>query len=188
MADTSPLSMVQNTLFAMLATYLFNGSRDIATVFPTIPRMSPGPETKTKYRTFQFEQSTYFCTQRGSRDYFIGPGVNMYFGDNVAIPRRVQPQIWKMPVMMHVMVPVGGDFAQDAYKISARIEELVQNAWEGIGSKFQVHDLTISPAAPMTGRFVTWAKSTRGSWTATDDPTKDDFTNRIWTIQVSYVR
>lgn len=183
MADPSPLSRVTDTLFAMIANYVANGgSRDLVGDFPTIPK-----EAVTGHRTFTFEGQQFYLASRTAGDYLIFPGVNVYFGDSIAINRKILPQIWRMPVMMHLACPLNKN-PRAAEKQAFRLGELVQNAWEGLGGTLQIYDFTISPPEPVVGRFVTWATSTRGSWRDAGDPTTDDFTNRIWTMEVRYTR
>lgn len=184
MPDSSPLSTVTDTLFAMIATYLAaNGSRDIINDFPSIALSK-----NSGHRVFNFEGSDFKITPREIGDIFVAPGVNIYFGDEVAHSRKILPQIWRLPVMMHVLCPLRGEQARAAGKQAKRIGELVMNAWENLGGTFPIYDFTISPPAPVVNRFVTWATSTRGSWRDEGDPTTDDFTNRVWTMEVRYVR
>jgi hypothetical protein len=185
LSDSSPLSRVIDTLFAMVVTFVAkNGSRNIVHDWPTIPK-----DPKSGHRFVTFEGNQYFLAKRAKGDLFIMPGLNMYFGDTIAIPKKVLPQIWRLPVMMHVSSRYDGE-AGAAEKETLRFAELVQNAWENLGGTFQVYDFSdvTNPPVPVVSRFVTWARSFRGTWTELGNPTKDVFTNRQWTLEVRYVR
>lgn len=183
MPDTSSLSMARDTFYALLATYLATGSRNIAANFLSIPK-----DAASGHRIFTFEGDNYYLSHRPSAGLFVGPGVNVYFGDPLATLKKDQPQRWRLPVFIHVLARYTTDEPLAGEKKAVRISELVQNAFEGIGGIQQVFDFTVSPLAPVQGRFVSWAKSPRGSWKEMGDPSTEVFTNRQWTLEVRYVR
>jgi len=113
--------------------------------------------------------------------------VNLYFGDELAGPIKVKPQRWRLPIFMHVMVPYT-DNPLYGEKQAKRLSELLQSAFENSGGAQQVYDFTNSPPLPMDGRYVSWAKSSRGQWRELGDPSAEAFTNRQWTIEARYVR
>jgi hypothetical protein len=182
MADISPVSRVRDTLYGLISTFLATGTKDIVGQFTNVAR-----DPKTGHRLFSFEGKNFFVSNRPTNGLFVAPGVNIYFGDTLAIKKKVLPQIYHMPVMIHILCPYA-DEPLVGEKQALRISEKVQDAFEGSGGLQQVYDFTTSPPTPMTGRFVSWAKVFRGDWKELGDPTKEDFTNRQWTTEVHYVR
>lgn len=182
MADTSSLSTARDTIYGLLATFLATGTRNIVGGFPTIPK-----DVVSQHRVFSFENQNIFLSHRPHAGLFVTPGVNIYFGDPLATLKKDLPQRWRLPVFIHVLLPCT-DEPLAGEKKAIRLSELVQNAFEGFGGQQQVYDFTVSPPSPVVGRFVTWAKSARGSWKELGDPSTEAFTNRQWTIEVRYVR
>lgn len=178
----SSVSWVRDTLFAMVATYLNSRQRDPSVYFSGVSR-----DSKTGHRYVNFEGTNFFVSSRPTKGLFVYPGVNIYFGDTLAIKSKVLPQIYHMPVMIHVMCPYA-DEPLVGEKQALRLSELVQDAFEGRGGIQQVYDFTTSPPTPVEGRFVSWAKVFRGDWKEMGDPTTEDYTNRQWTTEVHYVR
>lgn len=182
MTDPTPSSVLQvrNTVFAMLAVFLATGTKNITSI-------SSVPKDAESNRYFTFEGSRFFVSSRPTRGLFLYPGVNLYFGDTLAIKSKSLPQIYHMPVMIHVMCPYA-DEPSVGENQALRLSELVQNAFEGSGGIQQLYDFTTSPPVPVEGRFVSWAKVFRGDWKEMGDPTEEDYTNRQWTTEVHYVR
>ena len=182
MPDAASLSEVRDTLFGLIATFLATGTRDIARQFAGIPR-----DLATQHRIFPFEGANYFISQRPHAGMFVTPGVNVYFGDQTATLKKDQPQRWRLPVIIHVLVPYT-DEPLAGEKKAVRLSELVQNAFEGVGGQQQVYDFTFSPPSLVTHRFVSWAKSYRGVWRELGNPSTEVFTNRQWNIETHYTR
>ena len=128
-----------------------------------------------------------FVTHRAHAGLFVTPGVNVYFGDQVALRRKDLPQRWFLPLYVHVMVPYTAE-PLVGEKQAIRLAEVVQNAFQGFGGQLQVCDFSNSPPTPVSGRFVSWAREFRGDWKELGDPSSEAFTNRQWTTQVRFVR
>lgn len=182
MPDTSPVSRVRDTIYGLICTYLQAGNKDIAANFAGLTR-----DPKTGHRIFTVDGKNFYISARPTNGLFVTPGVNIYFGDTIAIKKKDLPQWYHMPVMIHVLCPYA-DEPLVGEKQALRISELVQNCFEGSGGLQQVYDFTTSPPTPVVSRFVSWVKVPRGTWKELGDPTTEDFTNRQWTTEVYYVR
>lgn len=172
-------SQARASLFALIATWLARSSKDVPSQFPNITLNAAG------YRQFTFELTPMSVVNRAPGDLYITPGVNVYFGDDVADARYAKPQIWHLPVMIHIMVAwtekknLGQSQAQ-------RLGGLVEEAFEGLGAQIPMFDFSVSSPAPVPRRFVTWAHRTRGSFREAGDPFRDIFTNLILTREFRY--
>lgn len=178
--DTLAPQKAEQTIFALIATWLAKGTRAIVADFPTITQVNG-------FRTFTFEGQPYNVVARAEGDLLINPGVNVYFGAHTPDARHAKPQIVHLPVMVHVTVPWSNQ-AMSAAKLAMRIGSTMEMAFEGSMPRVQVCDCTQSPPVPTSYRFVSWAHSTRGTWNEAGDPTKGVFTNRIWTREFRYLR
>lgn len=171
---------VEQTLFALIATWLAKGTKDLVNDFPTIT-------TVKSFRTFTFEGNTYNVVSRASGDLFITPGVNVYFGNHVPYARNCKPQIYEIPIMVHTLVP-WLEQAMSASKLAMRISSYMEQAFEGSGALQQICDFSMNPPVPTPGRYVSWAHLPRGSSGETGDPTKGVFTNRVYSRSFRYAR
>jgi hypothetical protein len=166
----------------MIATYLSFGTRDFINDFPNATI-----DTGSKHRFITFENSSVFVVNRARNDLFVTPGVNLYFGDPVALKKKDLPQRMFLPVMIHVMLPYTEEHRVGEAQ-AERLSQAVENAFDGIGGRQQMYSFYVSPATLMAGRFVSWTREYRGQWRELGDPTKETFTNRQLTFQVRYVR
>lgn len=178
---TNQASRVRGSLFALVATWLGVRSRQVRNDFSLVSVDAQG------FRTFDFEGVTYPIAARAPSDTFIAPGVNIYFGDDISLERKVKPQIYSLPIALHVLVP-WTEQPNIGENLAIRLSALVDQAFEGLAGKLPVLDLTQSPPALVTGRFVSWARSSRGVWREAGDPSTDVFTNRILSLEVFYTR
>lgn len=176
----APLSHVKNTLYAMVTTMLAKNSRDFLVDFATISKNAAG------HRYVQLEGQDFNIANRARGDLLVTPGVNLFYGDPVPLKQKDKPQRWFLPVIIHVNVPYTDEHRVGEAQ-AERISKAVSNTFEGIGGQQQMWDFYVSPAVPLIGRFVSWARENRGTWKELGDPTKEAFTNRQWFFQVRYV-
>lgn len=181
MSVDSPLSHVKNTLYAMVTTMLAAGTRNFLTDFPAVPK---DPTTGHRYVTL--EGAKIYIANRARNDEFVSPGVNLYFGDPVALKRKDKPQRWFLQTFIHILVPYTQEHRVGEAQ-SERFSRAIMDAFDGIGGQQQMWDFYDSPAVPLTGRFVSWAREYRGTWQQLGSPTTDAYTNLQWMFQVRYV-
>ena len=180
---------VEQTLYALIATWLALGSRNYPADFASIRKNNSG------LRAFEFENYTFSgpdgplaIVTRADGDEFITPGVNIYFGPHVSDKRNAKPQITHLSLFIHAMVK----WTTQKYVADQQADRLVfqmEQAFEGSKGAFApVYDFTASPPVPTVNRFVSWVRRRRGDSKEAGDPNREEFTNRIWTREFRYTR
>ena len=181
--DANMAPRVRDTLFALIATYLSQGTQNFVDMFPAVPKNAQGQ------RIFQLEgdpaNTVYIVAARAPSDAFLLPGVNVYFGDDTPFSNRVYPQKYVLPMMVHVNVP-WTDYAQIGERTAMAIASLINEAFEDLGGSLPVYDFSASPPAPVISRSVSWGRSPRMRFTEAGNPLEDDYTNRVGTREVRY--
>jgi hypothetical protein len=170
----------RDSLYALVACFLALQSQDIQNQLVNVPIVNG-------MRQFTFEGNNYPVVAVPENDILTMPGVNVFFGNDVADQRKATPQIWHMPVMVHVCVKYG-DKRTVGERLAMRIGLAVSDAFEMLGSRLQVYDFTQKPPVAIPNRFVSWRHRTRGVWRNAADPSKEIYTNRIWTLETRYAR
>jgi hypothetical protein len=170
----------RDSLFALVACFLALNTQDIQNGFANVPIVNGT-------RQFPFEGQTYPVAVKAENDILTMPGVNLYFGNDVADKDKATPQIWHLPLIIHVCVKYT-ETRTVGERLAMRIGLAISNAFEGLGSRLQVYDFSQKPPAIIPNRFVSWVHRSRGTWRNAADPSKEIYTNRIWTLDLRYAR
>jgi hypothetical protein len=171
---------VEQTMFALFATWLAKGTKNIVGDFPSITVVGG-------YRTFVFEGVTYQVAARAASDLILSSTVNIYFGNHTPDLSTAKPQRITLPVIVHIAVSYG-DRKMLAEKLAMRMGSYLEMAMEGLGAKIQVCDLSTNPPTPTANRFVSWARKSRMRWREAGNPTIGVETNRIGTRELRYTK
>lgn len=185
-------SMTRDSLFALVATYLALGSRDIENDYANIPIVGGKKVFDLTGYMLTAAQAEGIATQypivrREKNDTLETPGVSIYFGDDTPINDRAKPQITELPMMIHTCVEysktrsIAGDLA-------LRISGMISDAFETMGCRLQVYNFRIAPPSPVPNRCVSWAFRPRPGSRETADPQSELFTNRISNLAMRYAR
>ena len=166
---------VQDSFYALIVTYLKDGSRDIETNFDTT--------LEENLRKVTIDSVDFKIVKRLlSQDSEI-PGVNIIFSDEVLEPQRTNPQGNIATVSIHLYINTTDNIAADD-RTFKKLQRLVDEAL--FGGTAPIIDFTAQPASPL-GRNIHWAVlGDRGDWQELSALEIEPFLHRAKFLSIRY--
>ncbi len=160
---TSLRTLARESLFAMIVAYLREGAVSTA-------NFSNYPSAQRVY-TFSLGDDLWQVALMDAAQEPLPIGVTVQFAADVADASKAMPQLWTVPVRIHVRMPRDWRGESLAHEIAQQVDEALYRA----NGRIEITDYDAVPVTPQ-GTFLTWQRTERGTWEAQGNELVDALT------------